>query len=295
VFCLNNRHAIVLAPDMTHDDSMPGIQPQASDESGSGAPEITASQLIELLDRERGVHATVLAFDADGTLWTGDVSDDVFLCACREGWLLEAVRPALRLLAESIGVGSAGSASQIALRLFEATQQGLFDECTLFAMMAWCYAGRTASELTDYAAKVLSREALARRMRPELEPILVWARRSHLPCVVVSASPQPIVAWAASHWGFAPEQVIGTMPLIQDGVISDHLIEPVPFGANKCTLLKRRFPDAKVLASFGDSHFDFELLQCAEFPVAVCPKPTLRSNLLRLSRVVVLRTQTLAL
>jgi phosphoserine phosphatase len=85
------------------------------------------------------------------------------------------------------------------------------------------------------------------------------------------------------------------MPLIQDGVISDHLIEPVPFGANKCTLLKRRFPDAKVLASFGDSHFDFELLQCAEFPVAVCPKPTLRSNLLRLSRVVVLRTQTLAL
>lgn len=257
--------------------------------------EITPSRLLELLEQNRGADASLIAFDADGTLWTGDVSDDVFLSACREGWLLDAALPRLQEQAEVVGVDPSGSPSEVALRLFEANQRGLFDECTLFAMMTWCYAGRGVRELTEYAAKVLVRESLEKRLRPEFERVLSWARNQNLVCVVVSASPHPIVTWAASHWGFAPERIIGTIPLLQAGVIADQILDEVPFGANKCMLLKRRFPDQRVLASFGDSHFDFELLECAEIPVAVCPKPALSSSLLRLSRAVVLKTDPPAL
>jgi phosphoserine phosphatase len=236
----------------------------------------------------------LLAFDGDGTLWTGDVSDDVFFKACHEGWLLDDARPALMRVAASHGIDSSGTSAEIALRLFEAVPRKQLDECTLFASMAWCYAGRSAEELTDYAANVLGRTSFAARLRPELSPLLTWARAHGVLCVLVSASPAPIVTWAGSHRGFAPEHVIGTMPETRGGIIADQLLDQVPFGANKCTLLKRQFPHHRILGCFGDSDFDFEMLQCAEMAVAVSPKPLLQQRLLRLRQAVVLNTQTLA-
>lgn len=257
-------------------------------------PQVSATWLVEQLDVQLDARETVLAFDADGTLWSGDVSDDVFLAACREDWLLEGVRPSLTLQARALGIDTTGTASAIALRLFEAGQRGELDECTLYATMTWCYAGRTVRELTEYAAKVLLQLSLPQRLRAEMSEVLQWARRRSVQCVVVSASPHPIVAWAATHWGFSPDLVIGTMPQIHEGTIDNQLLDPVPFGANKCKLLKRRFPGHRILACFGDSNFDFELLQCAEMAVAVNPKPSLYSSLLRLSRAVVLMTGSLA-
>jgi phosphatidylglycerophosphatase C len=253
-------------------------------------PQVSATWLVEQLDTRLDDRDTVLAFDGDGTLWSGDVSDDVFLAACREGWLLEGVRPSLAIQASALGIDTTGTASAIALRLFEAGQRGVLDECTLFATMTWCYAGRTVRELTEYAAKVLLQMSLPQRLRAEMSEVLQWARRRNVHCVVVSASPHPIVAWAAAHWGFSPELVIGTMPQIRAGTIVDQLLDPVPFAANKCTLLKRRFAGHRILACFGDSNFDFDLLECAEMAVAVAPKPSLYSSLLRLSRAVVLIT-----
>ena len=253
-------------------------------------PHVSATWLVEQLDAQLDDRETVLAFDADGTLWSGDVSDDVFLAACREDWLLEGVRPSLSLQARALGIDTTGSASAIALRLFEAGQRGAIDECTLFATMTWCYAGRTVQELTEYAAKVLVRMSLPQRLRTEMSEVLQWARRRNVSCVVVSASPHPIVAWAAAQWAFSPDLVIGTMPQIREGTIVDQLLDPVPFGTNKCTLLKRRFSGHRILAGFGDSNFDFEMLRCAEMAVAVSPKPSLYSCLLRLSRAVVLIT-----
>ena len=253
-------------------------------------PRVSATWLVEQLDAQLDDRETVLAFDADGTLWSGDVSDDVFLAACREEWLLEGVRPSLTLQASALGIETTGTASAIALRLFEAGQHGVIDECTLFATMTWCYAGRTVQELTEYAAKVLLQCSLPQRLRVELSEVMQWARRRNVRCVVVSASPHPIVAWAAAHWGFSPDLVIGTMPQIREGTIADQLLDPVPFGTNKCTLLKRRVAGHRILASFGDSNFDFEMLQCAEMAVAVSPKPSLCSSLLLLSRAVVLLT-----
>ena len=265
-----------------------------SNEKPKSLQTVTAAALIAQFDQLLDTRPTLLAFDADGTLWSGDVSDDVFLDACRENWLLDDARLALKTLAESLGISGAGNASEIGLRLLDASQRGLLEESMLFASMTWCYAGRTIQELTDHAATVLSRKSLPLRLRTELMGVLEWAARRAVRCVVVSASPQPIVEWGAAQCGFASNLVIGTSPMILDGVISDHLVEPVPVSAHKCECLKRHSGGHRVLAAFGDSIYDFEMLDIAEIAVAVRPKPALHSRLLRTSRANVLDMEVLA-
>jgi phosphoserine phosphatase len=271
-----------------------GLEPslQCGEQSAPSLPELTGESLIERLAARLDSKPALLAFDADGTLWSGDVSDDVFLSACREGWLLEAALPALIEQAESLRLDASGTASQLGLALFEAQKLGLLQEIDLYAIMTWCYAGRSICELTEYAKTVLLREGFVGRLRRELSSVLKWARQSNLHCIVVSASPGPIVTWAACHWGFLPNQVIGTHPVIRNGVIVANISESVPFGANKCKLLRRHSKDLRLLASFGDSDFDFELLECADLAVAVSPKPSLYERLLPLSHAVVLITES---
>src|ERR1039457_773042 len=107
----------------------------------SELPVLDSKAIIERFSVRYDWRDTLLAFDADGTLWSGDVSDDVFLHACRDGWLLEAARPALSKLAESLGLDTSGSASHLGMELFESHKLGLINEVELYATMSWCYAG----------------------------------------------------------------------------------------------------------------------------------------------------------
>ena len=253
--------------------------------------EVSAAGLIKQLGAAVDERPAVLAFDADGTLWTGDVSDDVFLTACHECWLLDAAVPALKATAQNHGLSSAGSASALALRLFEAWHLGLIQERDLYAAMTVCYAGHQVEKLTQYAADVLLRKNLPHRLRRETQAVFDWAASRHVRCVVVSASPQPIVSWAAARVGFPPECVIGAQIALENGVMGAKLAAPVPFGTHKCKLLKRHASGCRILAAFGDSDFDFEMLACAEMAVGVSPKPELQAKLLRLRRAVVLKTE----
>ena len=253
--------------------------------------EMSAAGLIEQLDASADERPAVLAFDADGTLWKGDVSDDVFLTACHENWLMDTAVPALKATAQRHGLRSAGSASALAHRLFEAWHLGLLQEQDLYAAMTVCYAGHRVEELTEYAADVLLRKSLPQRLRRETQAVFDWAASRHVRCVVISASPQPIVSWAAARVGFPPDCVIGAQIALENGVMCAKLAAPVPFGTHKCKLLKRHASGCRILAAFGDSDFDFEMLACAEIAVGVSPKPELQARLLRLRQAVVLKTE----
>jgi len=254
-------------------------------------PILDANATIEILSSRLSDGEVLIAFDADGTLWSGDVSDDVFLSACSDQWLLGEAQPALAREAKRAGLDPAGSPSDLALSLFEAQKLGSIAEVDLFAMMAWCYAGRTLEELLGYASEVLTQKNLNARVRTEVLQVLNWARGQGVHCFVVSASPSPIVAWAAGKWGFNPERVIGTVPCATNGVITPEITDGVPFGAHKCKLLKKRAGRMRWLSSFGDSEFDFEMLSEAEIAVGVQPKPNLLARLSSLSHAIVLKTE----
>jgi phosphoserine phosphatase len=129
---------------------------------------------------------------------------------------------------------------------------------------------------------------LARRLNPELAPILDWARRARLRCVVISASPSPIVELGARLWDFIPEDVVATVTTSKHGRIEPTLARPVAYGELKRELGLEKLRGLRWLASFGDSAFDLQMLLAARIGVAVRPKWALSASIAALPSVVLL-------
>lgn len=221
----------------------------------------------------------ILAFDGDGTLWSGDVGEDVFNRAVTSALLRPEAREALAREARTHGIDSGGSASELAARLFAAYLAGGYPERDACAMMTWCYAGFSRQELLELTRHAFAETDLADRLHRELEPILSFARQAELRVVVVSASPQLLVEEAASHWGLPPESVTASKPAFDGERILPRLASPVPYAEAKPTALRALVGDGELLASFGDNVFDIDLLRAARIGVAVRPKPALRVRL----------------
>jgi len=244
------------------------------------APERLVEELGAMLG-ETDPRSAVLAFDGDGTLWSGDVGEDLFHAAMRESFLLNEVEPAL--IAEAtrheLPLNGARGANAVAAALFAAYLDGRYPERETCAMMTWCYAGRELEAVESFARDVLRATALASRLHGELEPILEFAERAGLRCVLVSASPRMIVEPAAALRGFAPAVVAAATPAVANGRVLARLQAPVRYAEDKLTAGRALFGDARWLAAFGDNVFDIEMLTTAEVGVAVRPKPKLDAQL----------------
>lgn len=262
----------------------PATSPDLSNRS------VTIAELMLLLQERADGERCVLAFDGDGTLWSGDVSDDVFLGACESDWLLPGVRPVVAAVLSQHGLSTDGTTSELTYRIFEAEKAGKLDERLLFEAMTWCYAGRSVDELSAYSEKVLSAKGIDSRVRAGYRPLLDWARAAGHTCLIVTASPWPIVRVAASRLGFGDDQIIASCPVeSKDGVIGTALAAPLPYREQKVQRLAERRNNMRLLAAFGDSLFDVELLRSAEIRVAVNPKPALLRELDSLEHAFVLR------
>lgn len=240
---------------------------------------ISPEALIEAL-REARSGPAVMAFDGDGTLWSGDVAEDVFLAAVDAGLMRSDAREPLRETAVRHGLDPAGSASELAGRIYAAFLAGRFPEREVCEVMTWCFAGWTIAELERYSRDTLTRLGLARRFNPALAPLLDWARGAEVRVVVVSASPQPIVEQAAFLRGISVENVSASKPALEGARVLPRMDGPAVYGPDKLGAAARFFRDgAQWLASFGDSPFDLELLGAARFGIAVRPKPELLARL----------------
>ncbi|HYO93275.1 MAG TPA: HAD family hydrolase [Polyangiaceae bacterium] len=236
-------------------------------------------KLLQALDRLLESYPDgVIACDGDGTLWSGDVGEDVFHYAVSHGVLSDDARAALQEQARLHAIESSGSATELSLRLFEAYRAGRYPEREVCAMMTWCYAGLTLEALAEHTRAALG-QAFDARLNQQLAPVLEFARSRSVPVLVVSASPQPVVEHAAARWNIPPEQVIASRPEVDGTRILPRLAGPVPYAEIKPLALRNRVGGRGLLAAFGDNVFDIELLQAAQVGVAVRPKPALRSRL----------------
>lgn len=218
----------------------------------------------------------VLAFDGDGTLWAGDVGEDVFHAAVKERLLRETARAGLIHEAERYGLAAHGDANELAERLFGAYLEQRYPERNACAMMTWCYAGMRRAELVELAERTFVARGLSARYHRELAPILDFARATGMRTVVVSASPEPIVEVAARGWGLALPDIAASRAREEAGRIAPELARPVPYAEGKPLALQALVGDSTLLAAFGDNAFDVELFLAARLAVAVRPKPALR-------------------
>jgi phosphoserine phosphatase len=249
---------------------------------------VGAEELVERLERLRHTGPTAMAFDADGTLWSGDVGEDVFELACEHGLLRETARPELTRVAAAHGLRADGTPSEIARGIYAAYRRGQVDERLTCEVMTWSYAGFSPDEVRTLARRAFDERGLRARVRDELNPVRDWARREGIRVIVVSASPEVVVREALSVAGIDVFGLSGAVPEIFGDVIAPKMARPVPFGADKKTAGLSLLAGYDWLASFGDNSFDVDLLRAARVGVAVFPKPALLARLGEIDGVFVL-------
>lgn len=244
------------------------------------APERLVDELTAMLGNQ-DPSEVVLAFDGDGTLWSGDVGEDLFRAAMRDSFLLEEAEPALLAEAQrhSVPVAGARGANAVARVLLEAYLAGTYPERETCAMMSWCYAGHLLSGVEEFARAVVHDVGLATRLHEELQPILDWSDRVGVRRVLVSASPRMIVEPAGLLRAFSAKDVAAATPAVEGGRVLPRMLAPVPYAEDKLSAGRALFGDARWLAAFGDNVFDIEMLTTAELGVAVRPKPKLEREL----------------
>lgn len=229
----------------------------------------------------------VVATDGDGTLWSGDVGEDLFHGFVQQGRVEAAALEALRREARDHDLSDAGSGSEIARRIHSAFLQGAFPEERVCEMMTWCFAGWTRGEARAFARGVVAAAGVESRVHGEVLQVIERARAASLRVVVVSASPFDAVVEAALRVGFAEDDVVAARPRYEtryetrgDGDFMVAEVErPIPYADGKVIRLRQQVgEDRAIYAAFGDNGFDVALLASAGVGVAVRPKPRLRER-----------------
>jgi phosphatidylglycerophosphatase C len=249
---------------------------------------VDARGVMERLARARVPGPSGVAFDADGTLWSGDVGEDVFETAYGQGLLRQEALEPLSRVCSAHGLSTRGSPSELAQRIHAAYRRHEVDELLTCEVMTWGYAGFTVNELRELARRVFAERRLAERVRRVLMPILAFARAEGFRIVVISASPHIIVAEGLRVAEIQVDALGAAGVAVAADVIEPRLDGRVPYGPEKCVAGARVLGSHDWLGSFGDNAFDVEMLRAARIGVAVHPKPALAARLGELSNTVVL-------
>ncbi len=244
-------------------------------------PRVDSAALVSRLEAERRAAAgrTLLAFDADGTLWSGDVGFDLFKSALADRALLPEARAALAAEAHGAGlsVEPGDDANAIALHLFAAWATGGYDDGRAFRMMAWAFAGHDAQAMLALAERALGAAGLESRVHAPVRAVIHWAHDAGVEVWIVSASPRAAVEVGGRLFHVPVERVLAVTPQSRGGFLVAELEEPVPYDEGKAQALSAAAPDATILGAFGDSASDGPMMRMARVAVAVEPHARLRA------------------
>jgi phosphatidylglycerophosphatase C len=239
-------------------------------------PNAVWSRIEELARTEPG---GVVATDGDGTLWAGDIGEDLFHAFLDHGRVDPPAFEAIVRDARAHGISDAGKGSEVARRIYDAYLRGHFPEEGLCELMTWCFAGWTRGEVGAFARQVVDGASLASRLHPEVLSVVTSARAAGVEVVLVSASPFAVVLEAGARVGFDASHVVAAGAAYDGEIMRPDVHRPIPYGAGKVTRLRERIGSGRTLyAAFGDNAFDVAMLASAHVAVAVRPKARLRQQ-----------------
>ena len=218
-----------------------------------------------------------IAFDGDGTLWTGDVAETVWNALIERRLVRAEAHAALVRECDQSGLDPSGEAHVLCTRIGRAYAEGRFSEERICEVQAWAFAGWSRQEIAAFVDHTLFDVGhWTDRTIPETRAILDAARAAHAPVYLVSASPKHVVERAAAPLGILPHEVLAsTIPFGPDGRALADVERPICYGPGKVAALKRVLEGRPLLAAFGDNVFDLPMLHYARFGVMVRPKARL--------------------
>lgn len=186
-------------------------------------------------------------FDADGTLWRGDVGEDFLRFLAAGGHL---PRAATGVYAE-----------------YERLHAHRPDEAYAFSVIVM--AGMEESSLRRLAVDFFRHRYLGRLFR-WVRPALSRMRAVGTEVWICSASPRWIVEAGAAELGVPADRVVGVDCELIDGRLSAKVLEPVTAGAGKVAWLTRR--GVRPSLAVGNGALDLEMLLAAEAALVVAPQ-----------------------
>ena len=214
-------------------------------------PDAVEQLLEELSARFPGRN---VVFDADGTLWRGDVGEDFLRHALHAG-LFPGRYGTYEALLERDAAKAYGWCVEVMAGLEESMLQ---HECDTF-----------------FSARYQG------RIFPFVRPLLERLQRAGLTAWVCSASPRWAVLPGARALGIPPERVIGVTCAVEAGRLSGRLDMPVPVGPGKVTWLQRL--GVTPALGVGNGDFDVDMLAAADRALVIAP-PDADNQLVRTGR-----------
>jgi phosphatidylglycerophosphatase C len=214
-----------------------------------------------------------VAFDGDGTLWTGDVADDVISHMHRERLFkadaLSDFQAAIRLY-EPDAPTEIHAALDVVLALDRAGKLSHRRTCELLASIL---AGYRPDEFHALAVKILQTVKLTDRLIAETWTVRAAAEKAGHRVMVISASPLAIVDAACEVSGFVGDRA-GVRIAVENGLHTSRTLPPTPYADGKCEAIQA-ITTLPLHAAFGDNRFDADMLRAAKMALAVRPKKAL--------------------
>jgi phosphoserine phosphatase len=214
--------------------------------AGFDAP--VARELEKLLRRARSGRQVTI-FDADGTLWRGDVGEAFFRHQVERNTVPHAPKkdPWDTYLRESLDGNTAKAYGWLAQWNAGVRERDLMRWCEEYFRDSW----------TKFVFEPV-RELSHALLNAGLE---VW---------VVTGSPRWIVQAGVKGFGIPADRVIGTSVHVRDGLLTDELEHETPYRAGKARLVEKIIGTKPVFVG-GNTYWDKEMMVMAgELALAIC-------------------------
>ncbi len=210
----------------------------------------------EFLDSVLRLKLRVVAFDCDGTLWSGDAGERFFDWELREGELIP--RDLDRPLRER----------------YAAYKRGEVDETTMCGEMVTLHRGIPELKMMDAATRFFDQFFVV-QIFPEMRELVRRLQENGCEVWAVSSSNDWLIRAAMKHFGIPDSHVLAAQVGVVDGIVTDRLIR-VPSGAGKPEVL-REVVKKEIDGAFGNSRWDRDMLATAKHAFAVNPNPDLEA------------------
>lgn len=216
----------------------------------------------EFLDSILRLELRVVAFDCDGTLWSGDAGERFFDWELRERDVFPDDR-------------SRGMLSRLWRERYTAYKRGEVDETTMCGEMATLHKGIEEAKMMAAANRFFDQLFVA-QIFPEMRELVRRLQENGCEVWSVSSSNEWVIRAGMKHFGIPENRILAATVEVDKGVVTDHLIR-VPSGPGKPEAL-REAVKKEIEAAFGNSRWDTEMLAMARHAFAVNPNPDLEAT-----------------
>jgi phosphoserine phosphatase len=247
--------------------------------------------------------ARAAVFDADGTLWRGDIGDHAFEHAAEAGLITdETWAGPVAAWARRWDLDVPSSTSRKAegvRRVLAAVQQGELSRTArarglsedawreeLYAMQAWIYAGHPRAAVAAFGEQLFE-AGFSSSIFADMKRVVELLRAAGVEVLIASASHAALVVPGARLLGIPAANVMGMEPALDDDGRVRASLPVSTYGPHKAAVVHGRLGQRRPLLAFGDSVLftDRELLASSHAPVAVATKGAHREAALADERI----------